>query len=639
MCGLTGIVSGRAGAPVDTRALDRMTDSLVHRGPDGRGCWTAPGVGLGHRRLAIIDVAGSPQPMTAGPLTVVFNGEIYNFAELREALRALGHRFRTDGDTEVLLAAWLEWGTAACDRLDGMFAFALHDARDSSVTLVRDRFGVKPLVAAHLPDGSLLFGSELKALLAHGGLARRVNPRALDAFFAFNYVPDQLGFLTGTRKLGAGEWVRVTPGDTDWRPRRWYTPHGVPTAGRDHEEDLRDRLDRAVASRMVADVPLGAFLSGGVDSSAVVASMAASATRPVTTISIGFDEAAADESDWARIVADRFGTDHHAHRVRSDAWGEVDALAHAFDEPFADASALSGLQLAREARRHVTVALSGDGADEAFAGYRRHVFFAAEARARALLPGWMRRPLFGALGAVWPKADWAPRPLRARSTLQALGRDDWEGYALAVGVTDPAERSRLFSPDLQRRLSGWRAESLYRDEWTAAPTDDPLTRAQLADFALWLPGDICAKVDRTSMAASLEAREPLLDHRLVEFALGLPPGERVRRGVGKAILKRALEPRLPTEVLYRAKMGFVTPVSAWFRGPLAQEAAALATGPLAETGWFTPDRIAAVAAEHRGGRRDHGRLLWQLVMLERSLGVLGVSWLIASPPQYPAPTK
>ncbi len=625
MCGLAGIVSGRAGAPVDAGALGRMTDALVHRGPDGRGCWTVPGVGLGHRRLAIIDVAGSPQPMTSGPLTVVFNGEIYNFADLRATLREKGHRFRTDGDTEVLVAAWAEWGIGACDRLDGMFAFAMHDARDNSVTLVRDRFGVKPLVAGHLPDGTLLFGSELKALLAHGGLARQVDPRALDAYFAFNYVPDQLGFLVGSRKLGAGEWVRVTPGDTDWRPRRWYTPHGTPPAGRDHEEELRERLDRAVASRMVADVPLGAFLSGGVDSSAVVASMAARADRPVTTISIGFDEAAADESDWARVVAERFATDHHAHRVRSDAWSEVDSLAHAFDEPFADASALSGLQLAHEARRHVTVALSGDGADEAFAGYRRHVFFAAEARGRALLPGWVRRPVFGALGAVWPKADWAPRPLRAKSTLQALGRDDWEGYALAVGVTTPGERSRLFSSDLQRRLTGWRAESLYQDAWAATQADEPLTKAQLADFALWLPGDICAKVDRTTMAASLEAREPLLDHRLVEFALGLPPGERVRRGVGKAILKSALEPRLPHDVLYRAKMGFVTPVSAWFRRPLAGEAAALATGPLAETGWFEPGRIARIAAEHRNGRREHGRLLWQLVMLERSLGVLGVS--------------
>lgn len=625
MCGIAGIVSGRAGQPVDQAALIRMTDSLVHRGPDGRGTWTAPGVGLGHRRLAIIDVAGSPQPMTDGPLTLVFNGEVYNFAALRATLTDRGHRFRTNGDTGVLLAAWAEWGPAACDRLDGMFAFAIHDARDGSVTLVRDRFGVKPLIAAHLPDGTLLFGSELKALLAHGGLTRRVDPRALEAYFAFGYVPDQLGFLAGTLKLGAGEWVRVVPGDTHWRPRRWYRPHGTPPAGRDHADELRERLDRAVASRMVADVPLGAFLSGGVDSSAVVASMAARSDRPITTISIGFDEAAADESGYAAIIAERFGTDHHLHRVRSDSWGEVDELAHAFDEPFADASALSGLQLAREARRHVTVALSGDGADEAFAGYRRHVFFAAEARVRALLPAWIRRPLFGGLGAVWPQAIWAPRPLRAKSTLEALGRQDWEGYALSVGATGPAERTRLFSSDLLRSLDGWRAESFYRQAWDDAAADDPLTRAQLADIALWLPGDICAKVDRTTMAASLEAREPLLDHRLVQFALGLPPGERVRGGTGKAILKRALEPRLPVDVLYRPKMGFVTPVSDWFRGPLGPEATALADGRLAETGWFAPGRIADIAAEHRSGRREHGRLLWQLVMLERSLGVLGVS--------------
>ena len=625
MCGIAGLVSGRAGQPVDAGALDRMTDALAHRGPDGRGVWTAPGVGLGHRRLAIIDVAGSPQPMTAGALTLVFNGEIYNFAALRTQLLALGHRFRTEGDTEVLLAAWAEWGPNACERLDGMFAFAVHDARDGSVTLVRDRFGAKPLVAAHLTDGTLLFGSELKALLAHRGLRAEVDPRGLEAYFAFGYVPDQLGFLRGTVKLGAGEWVRVRPGDTDWRPRRWFRPAPVAASGRDGDEELLALLDQAVESRMVADVPLGVFLSGGVDSSAVVASMAAASARPVTTIAIGFDEADADESRFAQLVAERFGTNHHRHRVSADSWGRVDALARAFDEPFADASALSGLALAHEARRHVTVALSGDGADEAFAGYRRHVFFAAEARARALLPLGVRRPVFGALGAVWPKTDWAPRPLRAKSTLQALGRPDWLAYALAVGVTGPDERARLFSPALTRSLGGCRAEELYRAAWNDAPADDPLTKAQLADLALWLPGDICAKVDRTTMAASLEAREPLLDHRLVGFALGLPTRERVRGGTGKVVLKRALEPRLPREILYRPKMGFVTPVSAWFRGPLVNEAAALAGGPLAETGWFARGRIAEVAAEHRAGRRDYGRLLWQLVMLERSLGVLGVS--------------
>ena len=629
MCGIAGIVSGRAGEPVDTDALDRMTDALAHRGPDGRGTWTAPGVGLGHRRLAIIDLAGSPQPMAGegGRLTIVFNGEIYNYRELRRDLAARGHRFRTDGDTEVILAAWGQWGPDALDRLDGMFAFAIHDARDGSVTLARDRFGVKPLIAAHLPDETLLFGSELKAILAHGDLTRRVDPRALEAYFAFGYVPDELGFLSGTRKLGAGEWVRVLPGDTSWYPRRWFrpTPERVTGDRRAREAELLGRLDAAVASRMVADVPLGAFLSGGVDSSAVVASMAARSTRPVETVSIGFDEAGADESAYAEAIAARFATHHHSHRVTSDSWGQVDALARAFDEPFADASALSGLQLAHAARQHVTVALSGDGADEAFAGYRRLVFFAAEARARAALPPRLRRLVFGGLGALWPKADWAPRPLRAKSTLQALGRADWEAYALAVGVTPPGERAQLFSPDLTRRLSGWRAEALYRDAWDAAQSDEPLTRAQLADMALWLPGDILTKVDRTTMAVGLEAREPLLDHRLVGFALGLPVGDRVSGSTGKAILKAALEPRLPADVLYRAKMGFVTPVSEWFRGPLAQEAAALARGPLAETGWFAPGRIAEIAAEHRSGRREHGRLLWQLVMLERSLGVLGVS--------------
>jgi asparagine synthase (glutamine-hydrolysing) len=371
---------------------------------------------------------------------------------------------------------------------------------------------------------------------------------------------------------------------------------------------------------MVADVPLGAFLSGGVDSSAVVALMAEASRQAVRTCTIGFEEAGHDERSYAAQVAARFATDHRERVVRSDDFALIDTLVHAFDEPFADASALATYQVCALARERVTVALSGDGADEALAGYRRHRFQAAEERVRGLVPASVRAPVFGVLGSVWPKADWAPRPLRAKATLLSLARDGAEGYARSVGVTTPELRAALFSGEAKAALQGHRAEDRYVAAMRDAPARDPLDRAQYADMKLWLPGDILTKGDRTSMAVSLEAREPLLDHRLVEFAARLPVSMRLRGGEGKWLMKRAMERYLPREILYRPKMGFVTPVSDWFRGPLADDAAALVRSRvLAQTGWFDLERLSRLAEAHRAGREEHGRTLWQFVMLERSL--------------------
>ena len=624
MCGIAGIFHPSVPKPVDPARLRKMADSLAHRGPDGSGVWTAPGVGFAHRRLSIIDLEGGVQPMVAadGRLAITFNGEIYNFRELRAELEAKGHAFRTDSDTEVILAAWQQWGPDCLSRLNGMFAFALFDGGRDCLFLARDRLGVKPLHLASLPDGALVFASELKGLLAHPLLRRAVSPQAVEDYFTLGYVPDDACLVEGVGKLPAGHYLLVQRGRAVPQPTRWWDVDFSTVASGSAaslEEELVEHLRAAVRSRMVADVPLGAFLSGGVDSSAVVALMAEASRSAVETCSIGFAEADHDESAYAQIVAERFATNHRSRRVAADDFGLIDTLAVAFDEPFADASALSTYRVSELARERVTVALSGDGADEAFAGYRRYRLFSAEEKVRGLLPQGARS-LIGRLGDVYPKLDWAPQMFRAKTTLQALGQSSGEAYAQAVGVTPPLARTRLYSPALRRALQGHRGEQRYIDTMGDAPARDALGRAQYADLKIWLPGDILTKVDRTSMAVSLEAREPLLDHRLVEFAARLPARLRLRGGTGKYLMKRALGRYLPDEILHRRKMGFVTPISAWFRGPLAAAAEAVARSPgLTELGWFDESAIAKVAADHRAGRADHGRLLWQLLMLDRSL--------------------
>ncbi len=608
-----------------------MCDAIAHRGPDGYGVWTAPGVGLGHRRLSIIDLAGSPQPMASsdGRAMLVFNGEIYNYRELRAELRELGAQFHTDGDSEVILAAWQRWGPDCVTRLHGMFAFAIYDLGQRTLFLARDRLGVKPLFMAPLSNGSLIFGSELKALTAHPLLRRELDPLAVEDYLAWGYVPDTRSILKGVSKLPAGHSLLLRHDAPMPPPRQWWDVSfaerrkGKPA---DLEAELLHLLRDAVTSRMVADVPLGAFLSGGVDSSSVVALMSETSASPVKTCSIGFDVAALDESDYARAVAQRFATDHHARTVSPDDFEYVDDLAGMFDEPFADASALPTWRVCQLARESVTVALSGDGADEAFAGYRRHVFLHGENRVRGIMPHGLRRPVFGALGSLYPKADWAPQKLRAKTTLLALGASSEAAYADALSVTGGAARDALYTPDFQRLRGEYRAEQALLDVMHKAPARSGLDRAQYADLKFWLPGDILTKVDRASMAVSLEAREPLLDHRLIEFAAGLPEGLRVRGGQGKWLLKRTMRRYLPDNILFRPKQGFVTPIAQWLRGPLAGTARGISdSAALARTGWFDKPRLRALAELHIAGRSDHSRLLWQLLMLDRSLARLGLA--------------
>jgi asparagine synthase (glutamine-hydrolysing) len=625
MCGIAGIYHLGTPKPVDPARVRLMTDAMLHRGPDASGIWTAQGVGFGHRRLAIVDLGGGAQPMLSADerIALVFNGMIYNFREVRRDLEAMGAVFRTDSDTEVLIHAWRAWGPEMLPRLNGMFAFVIFDAGTQQLFMARDRLGVKPLHYVALADGSIAFASELKGLLANPAVRRDLNPRAIEDFFALGYVPDDACWIEGVKKLPAGHALLLTRGQPLPEPRQWWDVDFSKRATgsvADLEAEMREHLRVSVTSRMIADVPLGAFLSGGVDSSSVVAFMAEASSRPVQTCAIGFDSAAHDETRYAAEIAKRFATDHRTRIVASDDYAAADAIARMFDEPFADASALATWRVSQLARETVTVALSGDGADEIFAGYRRYKFQHAEERVRGLVPQSWREPLFGGLARAYPKADWAPQMFRAKSTFAALALDGGQAYARAVGVTPPEERAKLFSDGFKRSLQGHRAEDRYVAAMANAPGRDPLDRAQYADLKIWLPGDILTKVDRTSMAVSLEAREPLLDYRLVEFAATLPVSMRLRGGEGKWLMKRTMRGTLPDDILYRRKMGFVTPVSAWFRGPLSGEARRLAG--LADTGWFERATLERVAEDHIAGRRDHGRLLWQLAMFEKALNNL-----------------
>ncbi len=626
MCGIAGLYHLETAKPVDPARLRMMLAPMQHRGPDGSGTWTAPGVGLAHLRLSIIDLEGSPQPMLSDDenAAISFNGEIYNYRELRAELRDHGHRFHSEGDTEVILAAWRQWGPACLERLHGMFAFAIHDHMAGQLFLARDRLGVKPLYYALLSDGSVAFASELKGLLANPMLRAEPDIRAVDDYFAFGYVPDDACFVAGVHKLPAGHFLALKRGQPLSAPVQWWDidfSRRVKASAAECEEHLVALMRQAVTSRMVADVPLGAFLSGGVDSSAVVALMAENSPRAVKTCSIGFDQADLDETGYADRIAARFATDHHKRIVDANDYGLIDRIAQHFDEPFADASALPMFRVSELAREHVTVALSGDGADEAFAGYRRLIFQHQEERIRRFIPAGVRRHLLGPLGAIYPKADWAPRAFRAKATLQSLARTGAEGYAEAVGVTGPAMRRRLFTDAARRALSGHVAEERYWRAMEGAPAREALDRAQYADLKIWLPGDILTKVDRMSMAVSLEAREPLLDHRLIEFAASIPADMRVRGGTGKWLMKKAMERYLPEDILYRPKMGFVTPISQWFRTRLADEARALAgASSLAQTGWVDMKQVDRIVTQHQSGKHDHGRLIWQLMMLDKAVG-------------------
>ncbi len=622
MCGIVGIFHSRGYRPVDQALLARMNDRQTHRGPDDSGYFVAPGIGLGHRRLSIIDLAGGHQPLfnEDRSVVVVYNGEIYNFQELVRELVALGHHFRTRSDTEVIVHAWEEWGAACVDRFRGMFAFALWDANKETLFLARDRLGIKPLYYAILSDGTVLFASELKGLLAHPELPRELDANAVEEYFAYGYVPDPRSIYRGVDKLSPGHVLMVRRRAPPPAPQAYWDvafEEGDHPAEAQLCEELVARLGEAVGIRLIAEVPLGAFLSGGVDSSSVVAMMARHSDRPVNACTISFGNPKYDESPYASQVAARYQARHHIDRVDPDAFELVDRLAEIYDEPFADSSAIPTYWVCELARQRLKVALSGDGGDEVFAGYRRYRWHSYEEAVRSRLRREIREPLFGLLGRIYPKMDWAPKPVRAKSTFQALARDTVEGYLHSVSVVPDGLRQRLFSAGMRRELQGYHAAEVLRKHFLGAPADHPLSQVQYVDMKTYLPGDILTKVDRASMAHSLEVRVPFLDHTFVEWAGRLPAALKLRGRTGKYLLKKAMEPYIPHDILYRPKMGFAVPLVGWLRGPLRQRVRARLTGStLEETGLFEMGFVETLLDQHQSGQRDHSGPLWALVMFE-----------------------
>jgi asparagine synthase (glutamine-hydrolysing) len=647
VCGLAGVLDPTATSDSDAlhEVVAAMSETLRHRGPDDAGVWTdaEAGIGLGLRRLAVVDLsAEGHQPMASvsGRYIVAFNGEIYNHRQLRNELEGVGHRFRGHSDTEVLLAAVVQWGLRrAIERFNGMFAFALWDREARRLHLARDRLGEKPLYFGRL-GGAFVFASELKALRAHPAFSAEIDRDALALLLRHKYVPSPRSIYRGISKLPSATVLTVDPrmiGDPVPVPY-WslaeVAERGMATPFRGSPDEATDALDEllgdAVALRMIADVPLGAFLSGGIDSSTVVALMQAQSDRPVRTFTIGFQDSAYDESGDAGRVARHLGTDHTDLSVTpEEAMELIPRLPYVYDEPFADSSQIPTFLVAELARRHVTVSLSGDGGDEVFGGYNRYAWGPAMWRRFGWMPGGLRRIMAGGLGAVSPRG-WdalaaGARPFLPRRARQRLPGEKIHKLARALRAAGPDGMYRALVSHWQDPqtvvLGAGRGDGA--SDLDGATLPDLARRMMYADTVTYLPDDILVKLDRATMAVSLEGRVPYLDHRVVEFAWRLPPSMRVRDGEGKWLLRRVLHRYVPRELVERPKMGFGLPIGSWLRGPLRGWAESLLDpARLRREGYLDPVPIRTAWTAHLSGRRNRQYELWDVLMFQ--------AWLEAS---------
>lgn len=627
MCGISGLFDTVGLRNFTYSTAERINNIQSHRGPDDAGIHLEPGLALGHRRLSVIDIENGKQPLFNEEKTIgiVFNGEIYNYKILITQLKNLGYQFKTRTDTEVIVHAWHAWGKDCIKKLRGMFAFALWDKKQETLFLVRDRMGVKPLHYGWLDDDIFIFGSELKVLTAHPKFDRVIDPLAVEEYFAFGYVPDPRCIYKNAYKLEPGHMLVLSRGASSSKinSQKYWDVQFTNDSSINLEEakdQLLEKVSESVKLRMVADVPLGAFLSGGIDSSAVVAAMAINSQKAVTTCAIGFDDPQFNESDYAQLVAEKYKTDHHLEIVGSEDFDLLDKLSWLYDEPFADSSAIPTYRVCQMARKHVTVALSGDGGDESLGGYRRYQMHLGEEQFRKHIPHSLRRPIFGTLGYLYPKADWAPQFLRAKTTFQAMANDNVEAYCQSMSRLRTKNRENLFSSQFKNELNGYHALEVFKYHAAQSNTEDPLALIQYLDYKTWMAGDINTKVDRASMAHSLEVREPLMDHELVEWLATLPSNFKIKNGQGKYIFKKSFEDLLPHDILYRKKMGFSVPLAKWLRGPLAKRTNDSVLSPLMlESGYFNPDSLKTMVKQHMQGLHDHSTPLWMLIVFEAFL--------------------
>jgi len=623
MCGIVGLVG-----EVDRKLLERMTDALAHRGPDGRGVEIGGRWGFGHRRLAIIDLAGGAQPMASadGLCTITFNGEIYNYVELRAQLERHGHRFRTHSDTEVLLAAYRQWGDGMLAHLCGMFAFGLWDERAQRLWLVRDHVGVKPMYYAHA-GRKLAFASEPKGLLACPWVDRSLDPAALDAYVDLFYVPPPLSIFAGIRQLPPGHWLEWKDGAV--RIERYWD--AVPTIDErldlDSWVEMAEPLVRdAIRLQTRSDVPLGAFLSGGLDSSTIVAVLAEAGGRPVETFCVGYGEEGKtyDERDAARVVARHFATSHHEVLLDIDVLGGLEAMVRGFDEPFGSPTALLSSALSKFTRGSVTVALAGDGGDELFGGYPRYRGMRIAEGLEGVPKQWFRlgdRFVEGREAAVARSYRRWARQFLAGAQLPPAQR-----YAAWVGYMRPADRDALYTAELRERVRTAGRVSPVAEHFERPLRGDAVERAAYADLHGFLPENVLRGSDRMSMAHGLELRVPLCDHRLVELAMQIPSRHRLGLRASKLVLRRIASKLLPKSILERKKLGFNAPLGVWMRRDLDRLVNEwLAPDLVRERGWFEPAAIAAFVHEHRNGQRDHALRLWSLIVLEQWWRLYGAS--------------
>jgi len=619
MCGIAGFVDlwneGEGLAREERPQLvQSMCDVIRHRGPDDEGFFVTEGVALGMRRLSIIDVAGGHQPISGedSKVTIVFNGEIYNYLQIKPQLVARGHKFKTDSDTEAIVHAYEEYGPSCVQHLRGMFGLAIWDAGARQLFLARDRVGKKPLYYTVTPAGTLVFGSELKSLLQHPDVKREVDLDALDAYLTLGYVPDPQSIFRGIKKLPPGCYLTFSESGLQIAS---YWDFDFSEVGKKDEaeyvEELRALLDESVRIRLMSEVPLGAFLSGGIDSSTIVALMAQNISQPVKTFSIGFHEDSYNELEYARLTARKYGTDHHEFFVTPEICDIVDELTWHFDEPFADSSAIPTYMVSKLARDHVTVILSGDGGDELFAGYTR---YAIDRRRNAFsyMPGVVRK------GMMQPLSSALPHGALGRNFIYNVSLDPIDRYLDSVSIFTQLQKRSLYSDHFTSHLTNVDAVSQSFHALAAqVKTGSPVDRLLYLDSKTYLPGDIMTKVDRMSMAVSLEARAPLLDHKLIDFVTRIPSGMKLMGNETKHILKRAVTGLVPDEILNRPKQGFGVPVQEWINQQLRDRMRdTLSDTRTRQRGYVNTQYLDVLLDEHARGRRDHSSRLWALLMLE-----------------------